>query len=97
MILIKDLIVWNFDGSLSDVHCAVVIVVGSTEISLDDAAAVQKLRRKWNRELKELYCSEVNFKDLKEIESILQDEPSSVETPNEMNSRRVQVIEDAAA
>ena len=98
MYLIKDPIVWNFDDCVSDVHCAVVIeLVGSTKISLDDAAAVPKLRTTWNRELKELYSSEVNFKELNEIEKILQDEPSSLETLNEMSSRKDQVINDAAA
>ena len=81
--LIKDLLVGNFDDSLSDMHCAVVIeLVVSTEISSDDAAAVPKLRRTWNRELKELHSSEGKIKELKEIENILQDEPSSLETLN---------------
>ena len=97
MILIKDLIVCILDDCSSDLHCAVVKeLVGSTEISLDDAAAVPKLRRTWNRYLIELYSSGVKFKEPKESENILQDEPSSLETLK-MNSRKFQVIKDAAA
>ena len=97
MNLIKDLNISIPDDCSSDLHCAVVKeLVGSREISFDNAAAVPKLRRTWNQDLKELYSSEVKFKELKESENILQDEPSSLETPK-MNSRIVQVIKDDAA
>ena len=58
---------------------------------------IEKLERTWNREPKEFYSSELNFKELKEIEKILQDEPSSLETLIEKNSRIVRFNKFAAA
>ena len=79
--------------------CIVLLLielVGSTDKSFDDAAAVPKLR-KWNREPKELHSAVINFKELRESENIVQDEPSSLESLKKMNSIIVQVIKDAAA
>ena len=51
--LIKDINYWNFDESLSDVHCRVVIkLAGSTETPPDDSVVVSILK-KWNRGVQE--------------------------------------------
>ena len=58
--LIKDITVRIRDERLSDVHCPVVEeLAGSTETPPDDTVVVTKLNRKWNREVQELYTSEI--------------------------------------
>ena len=95
--LIKDITVSNFDERLSDVHCPVVIeLAGSTETLPDDSVVVSKLKRKWNREVQELYTSEINSKELIEIENSLQVETCSLETLNVVNNRIVHVTKDSA-
>ena len=95
--LIEDITVWNFDECLSNVHCPVLIeLAGSMETPPDDSVMVSKLKRKWNREVQELYTSEINSKELIEIENSLQEEPCSLETLNVVNARIVQVIKDSA-
>ena len=72
----KDITVLNFDESLSDVHCRVVIeLAGLTETPPDDQVVVPKVKRKWNREVQERFTSEINLKELIEIDSSLQEEP----------------------
>ena len=74
-------------------HCPVVIeLAGSTETPLHDSVVVPKLK-KWNREVQKLYTSEINLKELFEIENSLQEKPCSLET---LNAKLFQVIKDSA-
>ena len=46
--------------------------------------------------MQEPYTSEINLKELIEIENSLQEEPCSLETLNVVNAKLVQVIKDSA-
>ena len=98
--LIKDITIWNFDECLSDVHCLVLIELSElTETPPGDSVVVPKLKRNCSREVQELYPSEINLKELIEIENSLQEEqedPCSLKTLYVANVKIVQVIKDSA-
>ena len=78
-------------------HCPVVTeLAGSTETPTDGSVVVPKLKRKWKREVPELYTSEIKLKELIELIENSLEEPCSLETLNVVNARIVQVIKDSA-